>query len=206
MTAQPARTADDASPTRRRPGGRRDVILGAALELFAKQGYQATGIDEIGAAAGVSGPAIYRHFGSKHELLAAAFSHSFEQRRVEIRERLADATGPEEALELLVRDTVENSLRERSITTLYTREIAHLPREERKSVLARQRLFTNDWVKILREVNPALTDVEARMAVTCVHSLIATLAYTDGGMPREPLEQMLVDMSLAALAAAGQGR
>lgn len=206
MTAQPARPEADADRARRRPGGRREVILGAALDLFAKQGYQGTGIDEIGAAAGVSGPAIYRHFSGKHELLAAAFVHSFEQRRKEIRERLADATNAQEALELLVRDTVDNTLRERSITTLYAREIAHLPRAERKNVLARQRLFTNDWVKVLREVKPSLTDVEAGMAVTCVHSLIATLAYTDGGMRPEPLEQMLVDMSLAALAAAGQGR
>src|SRR3954447_25974979 len=104
-----ATTATERGTVRRRPGGRRAVILTAALELFSRQGYQETGIDEIGAASGVSGPAIYRHFGSKQELLAAAFMDSFDRRRSQIHDRLDGVTAAEERLELLVRDTVENT-------------------------------------------------------------------------------------------------
>lgn len=187
---------------RRRPGGRRDVILTAALELFSRQGYQATGIDEIGAAAGVSGPAIYRHFGSKQELLVAAFVRSFEMRREQLRQRIADGSTPEQRLELLIRDTVHDTLDRRHVLTLYTTELSHLPPEDRRSVQRKQREFTNEWVKVVSQVYPALTLSDARMAVLCVQSLIATVAYTDGGLTRERLEQLLVEMSLAALAAA----
>jgi len=188
---------------RRRPGGRRAVILAAALELFSRQGYQETGIDEIGAAAGVSGPAIYRHFGSKQDLLAAAFMASFDRRRAQIRDRLAGVLVVEDRLELIVRDTVENTLDERQVLTLYTRELRHLPREMRAPVQRKQQELTNDWVGVLSGVHPHLSAAEARMAVVCVHNLIATLAITDGGMDRDDLERMLIAMSLAALGAAG---
>jgi AcrR family transcriptional regulator len=198
-----ATTATERGTVRRRPGGRRAVILAAALELFSRQGYQETGIDEIGAASGVSGPAIYRHFGSKQELLAAAFMDSFDRRRAQIRDRLADVSSPEKRLEVIVRDTVENTLDERQVLTLYTRELRHLPREMRAPVQRKQQELTNDWVKVLSSVHPHLSPAEARMAVVCVHNLIATLGSTDGGMSRSELERMLVAMSLGALGAAG---
>jgi AcrR family transcriptional regulator len=200
-----ATTATERETVRRRPAGRRAVILKAALELFSRQGYQETGIDEIGAAAGVSGPAIYRHFGSKQELLAAAFMDSFDRRRAQIRDRIAGVTVAEHRLELIVRDTVENTLDERQVLTLYTRELRHLPREMRAPVQRKQQDLTNDWIKVLSQVHPHLSISEARMAVVCVHNLIATLATTDGGMSHADLERMLVAMSLAALAAAGAG-
>ena len=52
---------------------RREVIVTAAADLFARSGYAAVGMDDIGAAAGVTGPAIYRHFDSKAAVLAAVF-------------------------------------------------------------------------------------------------------------------------------------
>ncbi len=59
--------------TRRTDRGarRRHAIVAAAAELFAEHGYPAVGMDDIGAAAGVTGPAIYRHFESKAAVLAA---------------------------------------------------------------------------------------------------------------------------------------
>src|SRR5262245_37359931 len=59
--------------TRRRlPGDqRRAVIEEAAGRLFGERGYARTTLDEIAAAAGVTKPVLYRHFGSKKELYLA---------------------------------------------------------------------------------------------------------------------------------------
>src|SRR5688572_24433177 len=54
-----------------RPTDRKTAIVAAAAELFAADGSAAVGIDDIGAAVGVTGPAIYRHFTGKDEVLAA---------------------------------------------------------------------------------------------------------------------------------------
>src|SRR3954463_3542383 len=48
---------------------RREQILAAAAELFARHGFHGVGIDDIGAAVGISGPALYRHFRSKDAML-----------------------------------------------------------------------------------------------------------------------------------------
>lgn len=51
----------------------RERILGAALRLFAERGYTETSVGEVQAAAGLSSGsgALYKHFSSKEELLAA---------------------------------------------------------------------------------------------------------------------------------------
>src|SRR5947209_11404220 len=49
---------------------RRQRYLDAAAELFAARGYAGVSIEELGAAAGVSGPALYRHFRGKEDVLA----------------------------------------------------------------------------------------------------------------------------------------
>lgn len=81
----------------------RNRLLGAARSLFEARGYHDVGLEEIGAAAGVSRQAVYLHFGSKGQLLAELFNW------VEEREHLADllapvfaATDAVEALGLLV--------------------------------------------------------------------------------------------------------
>ena len=49
----------------------RDVILKTALQLFARKGYESTGIQEITEAAGITKPTLYYYFGSKQGLLNA---------------------------------------------------------------------------------------------------------------------------------------
>ena len=48
-----------------------DLILRESARLFAERGFHGTSIDDIGAACGTSGPAIYKHFSSKRAILVA---------------------------------------------------------------------------------------------------------------------------------------
>jgi AcrR family transcriptional regulator len=50
----------------------RERLLAAAADVFAERGYDGTRVADIAAAAGVSNGALYAHFDSKAELLAAA--------------------------------------------------------------------------------------------------------------------------------------
>src|SRR3954463_15923256 len=67
--AGPAGQAAGQQPRRR---ARRDEILEIAVGLFATRGYHGVSMDDIGAAAGVTGPALYHHFAGKEAMLAAA--------------------------------------------------------------------------------------------------------------------------------------
>src|SRR3978361_384691 len=49
---------------------RRRALLTAGARLFAERGFERVSIEELGSAAGISGPAVYRHFPSKQAMLA----------------------------------------------------------------------------------------------------------------------------------------
>src|SRR5262245_58567080 len=53
---------------------RRDEILEIAVGLFATRGYHGVSMDDIGAAAGVTGPALYHHFAGKEAMLIACLT------------------------------------------------------------------------------------------------------------------------------------
>ena len=66
---------------------RREAILEAALEVFARRGYNGSSIDEIAQTAGISKALIYEHFPSKRELHVSLIEHHVQ----DIFERLAVA-------------------------------------------------------------------------------------------------------------------
>ena len=54
----------------------RGAILQAAGELFSRQGFAATTVDEIAAAAGVAKGAVYHHFPAKEAMFEAVFEET----------------------------------------------------------------------------------------------------------------------------------
>ena len=87
-------------PSPRTGGGvsRRDAMLDAAAKLFSTRGYVDTGIDDIGEAVGVTGPAVYRHFESKEALLIAVLDRAVEHSTAIVPRVRAEATSPDDAL------------------------------------------------------------------------------------------------------------
>lgn len=50
---------------------RREQLLAVALEVFSRNGFHATSMNEVADAAGVTKPVLYQHFASKRELYLA---------------------------------------------------------------------------------------------------------------------------------------
>ena len=65
------------------PPGKR-AILRAALELFAEQGIDATSVRDIGTRAGLSNPALFRHFAGKEALAEQLFERIFRGFRAQL--------------------------------------------------------------------------------------------------------------------------
>src|SRR2546423_12402704 len=76
---------------------RREQILRAAAQLFAERGSRSVGVDDVGAAVGVTGPAIYRHFASKDAMLAEMLLRISERLLAGGSERVASAGGGAQA-------------------------------------------------------------------------------------------------------------
>jgi TetR/AcrR family transcriptional regulator len=77
-------------------------ILSVALRLFAARGYDAVGVQEIVAAAGVTKPTLYYYFGSKRGLLAALF----EERAAPLQAAVRDAAVYRAKVTLTLRNVV----------------------------------------------------------------------------------------------------
>src|SRR5215211_6413850 len=74
---QPAVKAAAATPVRRLPRAeRREQLLAAATQAFARTGFAATSLDDIAAAAGISRVLLYRHFESKADLYRAVLDRA----------------------------------------------------------------------------------------------------------------------------------
>jgi AcrR family transcriptional regulator len=86
-------------------------IASEAARLFAERGYGATSVDDIGAAVGVSGPAIYWHFASKQAMLASILTDISERLLEGGKQCVAAAADDAEAIERLVAQQVEFALR-----------------------------------------------------------------------------------------------
>ena len=78
---------------------KRDQLVEAALALFEREGYHATGIDRILEDAGVAKMTLYNHFTSKDELILAALRLRDERFRDWLARRVRDlGTTPRERL------------------------------------------------------------------------------------------------------------
>jgi AcrR family transcriptional regulator len=82
---------------------RREAILDAALEVFARRGYNGSSIDEIANTAGVSKALIYEHFPSKRDLHVSLL----ERHTQEIFERLAESAATSDPGEVRLRAGVD---------------------------------------------------------------------------------------------------
>ena len=85
----PVARIDDPAPPKRRGRPRAyepDVALGKALDLFRRDGFAATSLDDLSAATGMNRPSLYGAFGDKREL----FIKSYRRYRDDARAAMGD--------------------------------------------------------------------------------------------------------------------
>ncbi|MGK5630044.1 SACE_7040 family transcriptional regulator [Streptomyces sp. URMC 123] len=185
---------------------RREQILKEAARLFAERGFHGVGVDEIGAAVGISGPGLYRHFPGKDAMLAELLV-GISGRLLAGGKRCVERTdGPADVvLDALVEGHIEFALDDRSLITLHDRELDRLRDSDRKLVRQLQRQYVELWVEVVREVYPALVESEARAAVHAVFGLLNSTPHLGrpGSLPgRDATAALLRRLARGAFAAA----
>lgn len=183
---------------KRRPQ-RRDEILAAAVKLFHERGYHATGMDDIGGEAGISGPAIYRHFKGKDEILEVLIVEAAQSGLERAQRTVENARTPRKALEALVRLYVEVIAANPALAFVGMYERRTLSAETRARMDRLERLHLEEWIHALLQLRPQLSDAEARVMIRGVHGLgVAAIVYRSG-MERAALIDLVVDMTMRSL-------
>jgi len=178
---------------------RREQILATAAELFATRGFHGVSVGDIGAACGVSGPALYKHFASKDAVLAEMLVDISERLLAVGRDRSERAADPRAALAALVDWHVEFALDHRALIVVQDRDWESLPGDAREQVRALQREYVDVWAGRLRELHQGLGMDRARAMAHAAFGLINSTPHS-GLLPDETMHDLLADMALRALA------
>ena len=180
---------------------RRDEILEIAVGLFATRGYHGVSMDDIGAAAGVTGPALYHHFAGKEAMLAAALIPVSEQLLAGGQARIAEAGDePAVALAALVDFHVEFALANPAVIALHLHELDRLPEDPRRQIRRLQRLYVEEWVQTLTSLRAGeLNDGEARVLAHAAFGLMNSTPFLGGEVDRTRRAELLRAATLSAL-------
>ena len=203
MLATGGAAGDDARTTK--GARRRAAILAAAAELFRERGFRATSLDDIGAAAGVSGPAIYRYFSSKHDLLAVLIEDAAIAWRATVDEVLSEDSPPLVTLEHLIDAAVALELKNGNLRGVFHQERRTLDESARRRLARLDRVTMAEWVHLLCEVRPSLSEEDARVAVLMVDGMLRAASTLHTGVDRDHLARVIKEMALGALLAAANG-
>ncbi|NLC97576.1 MAG: TetR/AcrR family transcriptional regulator [Actinomycetales bacterium] len=157
---------------------RREQILTSAASLFAQRGYLGVSVNDIGEACGISGPALYKHFSGKEQLLAESLTSISERLLREGAVRVANAGSAAGALESLIDWHVSFALSEPTLIILQEREWANLTPDAQTAVRTLQRAYIDLWVDSLAEVRSDWDRATARAAAQAVFGLINSTPHS----------------------------
>jgi AcrR family transcriptional regulator len=181
-------------------GGRKEAIVASAARLFSRNGYPATGIDEIGEAAGITGPGVYRHFDNKNGVLDEVVRRAVEKVVAGVADVVARGDGDWEVLEGLVANMITSVLDDRAGWAVVVREQRHLDAAAQRALARAHRLHIEEWVHALSHARPDLTDAEVRVIVHGVLGVAAPFAARyDAGLDRARTEELLQASAMAVL-------
>jgi AcrR family transcriptional regulator len=186
---------------------RRSQLVAAAERLVAERGFLAVRLEDIGAAVGVSGPAIYRHFPNKEALLVELLVGISTRLLAGATDVVGHAPSPAVALDELIDFHLDFAFDEPDLIRIQDRDLGHLPAAAKRQVRKAQRQYVEMWVDVLRQLDGALDEVDARLMAHATFGLLNSTPHAvKPGVASGSSRAVLRAMTLAALHSSRHGR
>jgi AcrR family transcriptional regulator len=151
---------------------RRDLLLESAADLFAEKGFHAVGIDDIGEAAGITGPGVYRHFPSKQALLETLIGGTIERMLV-LAEHAQD-------LDALVDLHVTLVAEQKTLMGVWVREQGALAEDVRRRLRTQMRRYEQVWRDAAAPLRPDLSTEELNLVVGATLAMLNASSLIEG--------------------------
>jgi len=193
-----ASSAERSTARDRAKADRREVLLDAAARLFAERGFDRVSLEDLGAAAGVSGPAVYRHFPGKQAVLGALLVGVSENLVAGGAEVVARVEGADD-LAAIVAFHVDFALANPDVIRVQDRDLDSLADDDRGRVRSLQRTYIDTWVGVLARVLPGVERPQLRIRARATFGLINSTPHSARSSPRAAVRALLESMALAAL-------
>jgi AcrR family transcriptional regulator len=187
-------TTDQAS-RERRPRNRRDQLAALAVDLFCRHGFHAVGVNDIASAAGVTGPALYRHFPGKQAVLAHVLFAGLDTVDAVVRRDLAGPGEPAERLRALTRSLATLAVEQRAVSTLWRKEGRHLSTEHRDELRRRGTRWMTRWTYAVRGARPELAKDDAELLCWAALSVFGSVADHHTQLPKRRFVPLLAALA-----------
>lgn len=178
---------------------RRRQLLDSAKGLFARYGFRAVRLGDIGQGAGVSGPAVYRHFESKEAVLTELLVGISTYLHAGGEQIIAGDKPPRETLIDLIDFHADFALTESELIRIQDRDLDALPDAERRRVRRLQRQYVTAWVGVVTAVHPYLSEQAATVRVHALFGMVNSTPHLSRRLPRDIVAQQLRSAARAAL-------
>lgn len=177
-------------------------ILAAATMLFNERGFSRATVDEIGGLAGLTGPAIYRHFRGKDEILNEIFDRAVD-RFLQIPVIDDD---PDTALRQLLRRHATLVCDDIPLASVYVREERMLAEPSRRRLIRRQREYMDRWLTVLRRRFPDRADGDLVESAYLAVGLLNSVVHRPGAGPDQAalIDKMCTMAMCGLVGAAGE--
>ena len=183
---------------------RREQLLSVAKNLYARHGFHGVRLDDLGKGAGISAPAVYRHFESKEavlEELLVGISEYLNSGGDAIITRHEDDRATSARIEL-IDFHVAFAMSEPELIRIQDRDLAALPEASRRTVRRLQRSYVSHWAEVVAQANP---DWSLDAATVRVHAVFGMINSTPYQARHSSAEVVGVELRAAARAALGIG-
>ncbi|MET8848114.1 TetR/AcrR family transcriptional regulator [Amycolatopsis sp. NPDC004625] len=182
-----------------RPRDRKAQLAAVAAELFRARGFPGVGIKDIADAAGVTGPALYRHFADKQAILAYVVLSGFEDLEAATAEALSDSAPPDGQLKDLLGRLATQAVERREIAALWRWEGRHLPKGDQREIARRSTLALTAWSKVLLVQRPELPAEDAELLCWAALSVFGSVSVHHTSVARRRFAALLVELAWAVL-------
>jgi AcrR family transcriptional regulator len=194
----------------------RETILAQAAELFARQGFVGTSMNEVAAACGMSKPALYHYVRDKSQLLfEIATTHVARLHGLIEEVASGDSVHPPPAdATAHVRRLIERFVLEyagaRHAHRVLTEDVKFLEPEDQARVLELQRQVVNAFAHAIAQVRPELIAAALHkplaMLLFGMMNWMFTWLQPDGKLTHADIAPMVADLFLGGLGAVKTGK
>ncbi|MET8777882.1 TetR/AcrR family transcriptional regulator [Nocardia sp. NPDC004654] len=178
---------------------RRKQLLEAGARLIADRGFLGVRLDDLGAAVGISGPAVYRHFPNKEALLVELLVGVSQRLLAGGRAVVVGANSAEAALEGLVDFHLDFAFGEPELIRIQDRDLDNVPTGPRRELRRTQRQYVEVWVEVLRKLHPGLPEEGARVQAHAAFGLLNSTPHSAPPATASKARPILREMALSAL-------
>jgi AcrR family transcriptional regulator len=184
--------------------GTKDRIRRVAAELFAKNGYHATGIAELSDAVQLGRGALYHHIGNKEAVLYEISKAQIEQLVHDGLLVMEAADSPLEKLSVMARNLMVNIASHTAEWTVFFREFSALTGERREEIFRAREVYEGLWRSLLQEGADAGAFQEVESIV--VKGILGMFNYSylwfdpKGGLSPEEIAERFTRLLLEGIA------